>query len=451
MLVALLVRVTLVVALPIAPSWDGVIYAHAADRMAEGEGFTRHALDPLEPRAPTAFYPVGLPALLVPLRWVGAGRSLDPFVQSLFGAAIVPVVGMLGRRTGGARVGRLAAWLAAVWPGGVLLSVSWLSEPAFSLLVALASLTVAFTRPVRRVRAIAWAALLLGGATYLRPVALVILVLLAAGAGLASSKVFATRVREAVRSVALSLAIASCVLAPWSIRSSLSLGGPVLLSTNGGSNLLIGTIGEGVYDRVPASIECHEPTELEADHCRAARAMARLRASPFDAFSRALLKLAHTFGHDSAPAQAWAASLRTTDPTLRESAALASLGLCRVSWLALLVLSVAGAGLLLRRRASPLHAALFAPPLGIALTHVVMLGGDRYHAPAAASMAVLAALGWTEWRAARERTTHASDVRPRTRREADCRARGSRIHGARRSTRAYALRRARKEVSPWPR
>ncbi len=185
------------------------------------------------------------------------------------------------------------------------------------------------------------------------------------------------------------------MLAPWSIRSSLSLGGPVLVSTNGGSNFLIGTIGEGVYDHIPDAIDCDGPTELASDHCRAGRAIDRIRGAPIDAFSRALLKLAHTFGHDSAPAQAWASGLRTRDPSVRESAALASLGVCRVSWIALLSLAIAGAGLVLCRRRSVLHGALFAPPVGIALTHVVLLGGDRYHAPAAASMSVLAALAWT--------------------------------------------------------
>ena len=33
------------------------------------------------------------------------------------------------------RGGRIAAWIAALWPGGVLLSLSWMSEPIFGLLV----------------------------------------------------------------------------------------------------------------------------------------------------------------------------------------------------------------------------------------------------------------------------------------------------------------------------
>lgn len=403
-LAALLVRLGLLVALPITPAWDGVIYAHAADRMAEGEGFTRHAIDPREPTAPTAFYPVGWPAMLVPLRWLGGGRSLDPIVQALLGASIVPVVGLLGRRTGGARVGRVAAWIAALWPGGVLLSLSWLSEPAFGLLVAVASLSVLWSRRRTRGGALVIASVVLGLAAYLRPVALPILLLLALGVGAASVGAIAVRVRESSRLALLSSAIAVCVLAPWSIRSSISLGGPVLVSTNGGSNLLIGTIGEGTYAEIPDSIDCHEPTELAEDRCRTARALDRMSVSPLDVVSRALLKLAHTFGHDSAPAQAWASSLRTQDPAVRQSAALAALGLSRVAWLGLLALALAGAASLARRRFGVVHAALFAPPLGIAITHAVALGGDRYHAPAAASMAVLAAVAWVAWRSPRRRS-----------------------------------------------
>jgi 4-amino-4-deoxy-L-arabinose transferase-like glycosyltransferase len=397
-LAALTVRLALLVVLPIAPAWDGIVYAHAADRMAEGEGFTRHAIDPLEPTTPTAFYPVGFPALLVPLRWIGGGRTLDPFLQSLLGAAIVPVVGLLGRRTGGARVGRLAAWITALWPGGVLLSLSWLSEPAFCLLAALASLVVASSRRRARGRAILIASVLLSVAAYLRPVALPMLALLVFGVALASARSVRTRARVFTHLALRAAIVASCVLAPWAIRSSHALGGAVLLSTNGGSNFLIGTIGEGVYDPIPSALECHATDELEADHCRAARALERIRTAPLDALARALLKLAHTFGHDSAPAQAWASALRAPDPAVRESAALLALGLSRVAWLALLALSLAGAALSLRRERTIVHTALFAPPLAIALTHTLMLGGDRYHAPAAASMAVLAAVAWTLWR-----------------------------------------------------
>jgi len=406
MVVGLAVRLALLWCLPVLPAWDGTVYAHAADRMAEGEGYTLYALDPLASHEPTAFYPVGLPALLVPLRWLGAGRSLDPVVQSLFSVALVPVVGLLGRRARGARVGRIAAWIAALWPGAIFFSLSWMTEPLFTLLVACASLAVVMQRRAHRARGVLLAGIALGLGAYLRPVALPILVLLAGGAGLVASRTWSTRLREGARLAGIGLLAAAAVVAPWSILSSVRLGGPVLVSTNGGANLLIGTVGEGTFASIPDSIDCHERDELAADRCRTLRALGRIAGAPHDAAARGVLKLVHTFGHESAPAQMWASSLRTSDPAIRRSARLTSLAVTRLSWAVLLVAAVVGAASLCRRpRFGVLHAALAAPVVGIALTHAVMLSGDRYHAPALATMAVLAALAIGSWRASAEGET----------------------------------------------
>jgi hypothetical protein len=396
---ALAIRLALAAALPAEPSWDGVVYARAADRIAEGEGFTRHAIDPAEPAEPTAFYPVGWPAILAPLRWLGAGRALDPFLQSLAGAALVPLAGLLGRRGAGARGGRIAAWIAALWPGGILLSLSWLSEPTFGLLVGIASVAVAYARRARRIRALGWAAAALALAAHLRPSALPILALLAIGVAVAHPRSWGTTLRLG----AAAAAIAALVLAPWSLRNTYALGGPAIVSTNGGANLLLGTIDHGGYGEIPEAIDCHETTELEQDRCRTRVALERLAAAPLDNVARALVKTAHTFGHESAPAQSWAASLSTRDPAVRESARLWSLGVSRIAWLAFLTAAIAGAAILARRRWTVLHAALLAPLLGIALLHALALSGDRYHAPAAASMAALAAIAIVAWRPGEKR------------------------------------------------
>jgi 4-amino-4-deoxy-L-arabinose transferase-like glycosyltransferase len=393
------VRFALLWWLPVGPTWDGAVYAHAADRMAEGESYTLYALDPLAPHDPTAFYPVGMAALLVPLRWLGGGHTLDPIVQILFGVALVPVVGLLGRRARGARVGRIAAWIAALWPGAILFSLSWMTEPLFTLLVTSASLVVLMQRRGHRVRGVVLAGIALGLGTYLRPVALPILLLLAGGVGLAAGSTWGARLREGARLGGMGLLAAACVIAPWSIAASLALGGPVLMSTNGGANLLIGTVGEGEFAPIPDAVDCHVEGELAADRCRAERALERIAAAPFDAVARGVLKLVHTFGHESAPAQMWARSLRTSDPEVRRTARLASLALTRSSWSLLLVAAAVGAGLLARRRFGVLQPALAAPIVGIAITHAVMLSGDRYHAPALGTMAVLAAIAIASLRA----------------------------------------------------
>jgi 4-amino-4-deoxy-L-arabinose transferase-like glycosyltransferase len=386
-LVTLGIRVALAAALPVAPVWDGEIYARAADELARGEGYTRHAIDPAQGAEPTAFYPVGLPAALAPLRWVAGGRGLDLAAQILFGTLLVPVAGMLGRRAGGARVGRASAWIVALWPGGILLSLSWMSEPLFSLVVACAVLALVSTRRARRPRGVVLAAVLLGLAAHVRPTALPVLAVLVAGVAWTERR----RASHVLRHVVLAALVALAVLAPWSVRNVLALGRPALVSTNGGSNLLLGTLGEGRYGPIPPELDCSAArTEPERDGCRTEQALVRIADAPLDHAARALLKLSHTFGHESGPAEAWAAAI-DAGPRTRQSARLWALGLSRIAWLGLLASALAGAALALARGLRAVDAALLAPPLAIALLHAAVLGGDRYHAPAVATMAVLSA------------------------------------------------------------
>jgi hypothetical protein len=431
MLAALALRAALVVAFPVGPVWDGAIYARAADHIAYGVGYTRAALDPDQPREPTAFYPVGFPALLAPLRWLGVGRNLDLAFQVALGALSVVLAGLLGRRAGGARVGRTAAWLVALWPGGVLLSASWLSEPAFTALVALGCLPIAYARRRASWRPVVLAALVLGLAALVRPTALPILVALAVGLALVRGRPATAgsfhaawprlggrvgRVSAQVGAhVAVALVVAALVLAPWALRNAVALDGPAPISTNAGANLLVGARGEGTFARLPDELHCSpELPEVARDRCRTRLALERIADAPLAWLARGGLKLAHTFGHESAPAQAWGSALLAPVPQ-RETAALLALALTRGFWLLFAPAALAGAVLLRRspRRASPVTVALLAPLVGVAALHFVFLGGDRYHAPVVPMMAVLAALALEALRAPAPVTSALSPAAPR--------------------------------------
>jgi hypothetical protein len=388
---SLALRLGLLVALPVSPAWDGAIYARAADDIAAGRGFTRAALSRSEPFEPTAFYPVGWPATLAPLRWLGLGHGGDVVLQCLLGALIVPITALLARRAGGLRVAWIAAWLAALWPAGVLLSLTWLAEPLFTVLVGLAALCLAWSSSRHRVLAVASASLWLGLATYVRPTALPILVCMLLGVA------WIDRARVSFRRQALTLAIGAgitaAVLAPWALRNADALGAPVPTSTNGGFNLLMGSYGEGRYEAMADGVDCPPGLgELEADRCRMDRAWERIRDRPGDAAARSLLRLTHTFGHESAAAEVWASSLELPEAD-RESARLWSLGVCRSFWLLLATLGIAGAAwTLARTRFDAVGVALLAPLAGTTLLHALVIGGDRYHAQTVPMIASFAAI-----------------------------------------------------------
>lgn len=409
--IALVLRLGLAVAAPVRPVWDGVIYARGADFLAHGLGFTRTVLDPDQPAEATAFYPVGFPAMLAPLRWLRAGRGLDLAAQSLAGTLLVLGAGVLGRRAGGPRVARGAAWLVALWPGGILLSASWLSEPFFALFVVAAALVVGYARRRTTLRATAIAALILGAGAYVRPTAMPILVSCTLGlawwsvrpwgasASSRSARPPLARGLVVGAHAALAIGIASTLLAPWTARNALALDGPALVSTNGGANLLVGTRREGDYAPIPEGLDCRGALpEVARDRCRAELALGRIAEAPLDWLARGVLKTTHTFGHESAPAQAFARALRVPVERRGEkrawrSAALWALALERGFWVPFLAAALAGAVIVVRgRRAGTATIALLAPIAGLAALHFVFLGGDRYHAPVVPMLAVLAAI-----------------------------------------------------------
>jgi hypothetical protein len=175
------------------------------------------------------------------------------------------------------------------------------------------------------------------------------------------------------------------------------MGEPVLVSTNGGLNLLLGTFGEGGYEGLPAGQNAPVGLrEVEADRWRNQHARERIAADVPSWLARGALKLVHTFGYEQAPAQ-YVAQVHRLSPTTGERFSLFSIAACRVYWTILIALAFVGAA---RRIADWRHAPMrraelitLAPVLGLALLHFVYIGGDRYHAAVVPMLAALAALG----------------------------------------------------------
>ena len=109
---------------------DQLYYHAVAQRVAAGDGF----VEPFDPRRlpepgtdPDAEHPplavvvlagVSLVADVPPLSWLGDASHVNQhrYALALLGAAVVVLVGLLGRRIGGDRVGWTAAGIAAVYP-----------------------------------------------------------------------------------------------------------------------------------------------------------------------------------------------------------------------------------------------------------------------------------------------------------------------------------------------
>lgn len=380
---ALLPRLGCALAVPVRPTWDGVIYVRAAEQLARGEGYTQRALREDAPARASAYYPVGFPASLALVRLAGGGLRSDLVLQSILGAFAACATYMLARRSYGRTRARIAATFIALWPSGILIAASWMSEVLFTLLLAASFLPLSWMRRRHRPWAVAISSAMLALSSYVRPVGLLVLALFIGW-------IVLRRVRVSWSYIPIALVAVVCVIGPWAIRNSIELGRPVLISTNGGTNLLLGTVGDGLFTRIPREIDCPDAlTETARDRCRSEHAVARIAENPLAFLTRGARKTFDTFAYESTPALQLAESLHGA----RGRPSVFTLALATLSSLYYIGLVSMALLAVLRRRTgkSMVRTATACALLATACLHFATIGGDRYHLPLVPFVAILAA------------------------------------------------------------
>jgi hypothetical protein len=240
----LVIRVVYVLAVARgAPGFgDFQFYNSTAGLLADGKGF----ISPFElayhgQSVPTAAHPPAWSFVLSAVSAVfGNGASPTDLLANDFvahrlagcvlGSVGIGLVGLVGERVGGRRVGLVAAIIAALSPSMIAADGSTMSEALYVPLVALTLLTAYALRERRSV----WMAVALGAvigvAALTRAEALLFVVLLGLPVAGVSGATWGRR-------LALGFAVvATCVVvvAPWTIRNFDAFNRPVLISTNEG-------------------------------------------------------------------------------------------------------------------------------------------------------------------------------------------------------------------------
>lgn len=273
---ALAIRVTWAVYADRPPQGlnDPMMYDMLAHQIAAGNGYTRLTGEPF------AYYPVGFPATLggvywlldhtpLPEHYVLAGKVMN----AVLGAATTGLVFLLGRRVFGAGAGAIAAFLHAVFPGQVFYVGTLLSEPLFTFLLMVSLTALFWNRPKPGETPwwrLALGGLLLGAATLTRAITL-----------LFPFALFAywwwTYRKPRIAAVHAAVVFAGVLVfaVPWSIRNTVRLGTPVMISTNAGDDLCIGH-HEGATGAFVMTGPCFDdydyeratPLEIEVDRNR---------------------------------------------------------------------------------------------------------------------------------------------------------------------------------------
>ncbi|MGH9049986.1 MAG: ArnT family glycosyltransferase [Acidimicrobiia bacterium] len=215
---------------------DPALYLFFARQIAGGEGYVLLGGDP------TAYYPVGYPAVLGGVFWLVDHTPIPDdyemaagMLNLVVGTATVALVFDVARRLFDNRIGLVSAAVLAVFPNLVFHTAVALTETLFNFLV-LAALLVLVSASWRE-RTIGWRRLavfgvLLALSAFVRPISLAFLpvllgVWLVAGWGW----------RPALRQLAIVCIAIAVVIAPWTIRNIVVMNSPVVMSTNIGDNL----------------------------------------------------------------------------------------------------------------------------------------------------------------------------------------------------------------------
>jgi 4-amino-4-deoxy-L-arabinose transferase-like glycosyltransferase len=276
------------------PADDGVYYDTLAKRLAHGLGYTWSWPDGVV--TPVAHYPVGYPWLLsLAYRAFGdhpASALLLHALLGTLGAVALHVVASFGvspRKARWAGLGMalhpaLLFYLPAIMTEGV--AASLLPIPFAIVLWGVSRRALPSSLSMTAAGAV------LGLVALVRPQLVVLAPVLV---WLAASRVTG---RARLAGPLLVLLGVALVIAPWALRNERAFGRVVLVSANGGWNLLIGTDPEahGTWRQLEVPTECREVwDEAAKDACFGRVAGRRIRAAPTEWLSLAPSKLASTF------------------------------------------------------------------------------------------------------------------------------------------------------------
>ncbi len=211
------------------PTSDSLVYVTAARSLAEGHGYSYNG-------HPTAFFPIGWPALIAALYLVSRSYSFAMILWAGVGlwAATTALIYVSGLKLGGRTTAIIAAFIVAAYPDFIFPSLRAFSENLFiPLLVGACILLVPRAGERLGARRAALAGLVLGLAILVRSTAALLPMVL--GLWL----LLQYRDRRAVMVAAAFVAVAYLVLVPWLVRNEVVMK-TLAISTNGGYTLWLG-------------------------------------------------------------------------------------------------------------------------------------------------------------------------------------------------------------------
>ncbi|GET43149.1 glycosyltransferase family 39 protein [Microseira wollei] len=385
-MLALLLRVLWVVAVPVVPISDSHAYDTLARNLATGIGY-RWSSDSL----PTAFWPVGTSLIYSLLYRVFGFTYLPIVIFNLLLSAIIIFCSMRLAQTWFNRSVAIATGLLlALWPSKIQFTTVIASELPFIALVLVALLLWINERTNLWLRAIL-VGILLAAATYVRPTAYLIPILFLFFRWLNTRESF-----KSLKATAIIFVLMAVLIAPWSIRNTMAFGQFVTISTNGGANFWMGNNpnSTGVFMNFPA--EVYGMNEAERDKYLKSVALAHIKEKPLLFVWRCVTRLVDTHSRESIGISWNESGLKKRYGT---GILLPLKIINQIFWMS--VLGLALSGIVILGLQQGLLTTITHPTVVIwgyfAAIHAIIVAQDRYHFPSIPMIAILAAFTLTYW------------------------------------------------------
>ncbi len=383
LILGLILRLGISLLLPLDQMSDSLWYLHRAMEIAHGQGYQEGGF-------PTAYWPVGWPAILAGAIWLVKSPAVAIVGLNLLAAAATMVLiwWFGGRILLDEAAGRLGLLAYALYPNHIAYTGVASTEPVYTAL-ALAAFYV-LVRGRSRVGWIVLSGLLFGVATLIKPQTYAFPL----GAVIALLLVYPDYSwRSAARAAVIIYLVLSATVLPWTYRNAQVLGAPVFVSTNGGTALLLGANDQmtgsdfdyektEVFGQVGIPWEQHVSRQVELDRKERNIALHWIAANPVRYLSWMPRKVMLLWRKDTDGFWSFDASYPAWHWVVR-AAQIGNQGY----YLLVLLLSIPCAFVAARaiiKRGAPLMplGLLFCMPVFVSLVAAVFTGQIRYHYPA---------------------------------------------------------------------
>ncbi len=373
-------------------SGDQFSYYHYAREIAAGRGYVHYVTG-----EPTAYYPIGYPAMLAGLFFV-VGHTPIPddymlavnLLHVVVGTASVVLAYLIGRALFGERGGLAGALLVAIFPNLVyqVTSVQLETMYIFWCLAAVAILvTHDWSRGLPSTRRLVAFGAVLGVSVLIRPFSIWFLAALVAGGVVAGAGW-----RRSARAALVPLAVVLLMMVPWTIRNALRLDAFVPTSTNTGDTLCLDRSMDATGGFRWADHEgCADPDlpEVERNSENTRMAIRWVLDHPGREAEQIVRRARLIFASDTDGVTA--VNTLGGGAVMGEGTADAYEALANAGWLVVCLLATAGVVVLLAtRRRAPATAIVLVSTASLIVIPLLLWGNPRFHLPFSPFLAILA-------------------------------------------------------------